>query len=130
MTMLAPVRPYRVKGGTNDVNFDIHQRMKKKADFSPPHFFKNYKEFSLLKKFVWYFLRALQKLIIVDLQCCANLFAVQQSDPIVCIYIYIYIYTHTHTYIIRLILSFIMVFPQRLGIVPGAPQQGLTAYPF
>ena len=37
--MSVPVRPYRVKGGTNDVSLDVYPRMMKKVVFSPTQFF-------------------------------------------------------------------------------------------
>ena len=45
MTVL--VKPYRAKGGTNDVSLDICPRMRKKVVFSPPHFFFDYKSMAL-----------------------------------------------------------------------------------
>ena len=41
MTVL--VRPYRVKGGTNDVSLDVYPKMRKKVVLSPPHLFFDYK---------------------------------------------------------------------------------------
>ena len=41
--MTVPVKPYRVKGGTNDVNLAVYPRMRKKVVFSLPHFFFGYK---------------------------------------------------------------------------------------
>ena len=45
MTVLG--RPYRAKGGTNDINLAIYPRMRKKVVFSPPHFFFHYKNVGL-----------------------------------------------------------------------------------
>ena len=46
--MTAPVRPYRVTGGTNDVSLDVCPRMRKKVVFSPAHFFLEDKDVDLL----------------------------------------------------------------------------------
>ena len=46
--MTVPVRPYRVKGGTNDVSLDMYPKMRKKVVFSPPHFFFDYKSVAVL----------------------------------------------------------------------------------
>ena len=45
--MTVPVRLCRVKGETNDVNFDMHSKMKMKVVFSPPCFFFDYKNIAL-----------------------------------------------------------------------------------
>ena len=45
--MTVPVRLCIVKGETNDVNFDMHSKMKMKVVFSPPCFFFDYKNIAL-----------------------------------------------------------------------------------
>ena len=45
MTVL--VRPYRAKGGTNDVSLDVYPKMRMKVVFSPPHSFFDYKSVAL-----------------------------------------------------------------------------------
>ena len=45
--MTFPVRPYRVKGGTNEVSLDIYPRMRK-VIFFPVHFFLDNKNIALL----------------------------------------------------------------------------------
>ena len=45
--MTVPVRPYRVKGGTNNVSLDVCPRMRKKVVFSHPHFLFDYKNVAL-----------------------------------------------------------------------------------
>ena len=37
--LTVPVRPHRVKGGTNDVSLDVYLKMRKKVAFSPPSVF-------------------------------------------------------------------------------------------
>lgn len=44
--MTAPVRPYRVKGGPNDVSLDIYPNVRKKVVY-PPHFFLDYTNVAL-----------------------------------------------------------------------------------
>ena len=36
--MLVPIKPCRVKGGSNDVSLDVYPKMRKKVVFSPPLF--------------------------------------------------------------------------------------------
>lgn len=45
--MTVPVRPQRVKGGTNDVSLDIYPNVRKEVVYSPPHCFLDYKNVAL-----------------------------------------------------------------------------------
>ena len=39
--MTVPVKPFKVKGGTEGVSLDVYPKMRKKVVFTPPHFFFN-----------------------------------------------------------------------------------------
>ena len=45
--MAFPGSPYKVKGGTNDINLDSYPKMRRKVVLSPPHFFEYKMEPSL-----------------------------------------------------------------------------------